>query len=337
MTLTIDSIMTKHILIPLLIVTMPALADHPTVAFGNEASGPIITIAAPTMQRGTWSAGIRTEIIENEAFSDQQLANYADQGIEGVHSVDRVINTSLAVGYGITDDLTVSMRLPYVERKNIREGEIEDDEAEAHAHGDSSGLGDLVLFGQYRVLKLDNTDVALHLGVKAPTGETNDKDDDGHRFETEFQPGTGSWDYLIGGAISHVHDQFGYHANVLYNKTNEGSQSTEIGDILSYNLALTYQLNGEDHSGHNHVHTDSTEIKWDAMIELNGETRRKNKIDGHSEEHSGGTALFVSPGLRVSAGKFGGFISVALPVVENMHGKQTDIDARIVGGFSLSL
>jgi len=337
MTSTVGSAMTKLILIPLLIVTMPVLADHPTVAFGNDASGPIITIAAPTMQGGSWGAGIRTEVIENDAFSDQNLANYADQGIEGVHSVDRIINTSLAVGYGVTDDLTVSIRLPYVERKNIREGEIEDGEAEAHAHGDSSGLGDILLFSQYRVLKLDNTDVAIHLGIKAPTGETDDKDDADHRFETEFQPGTGSWDYLIGGAISHVRDKFGYHANVLFNKTNEGSQSTEIGDILSYNLAMTYQLNGEDHSEHNHVHTDSTAIKWDAIIELNGETRRRNKIGGLSEQHSGGTALFIAPGLRVSAGKLGGFISLALPVVENMNGKQTDIDARIVAGFSLSL
>ena len=332
--------MNKLILTPLLIVTMPVLADHPTVAFGNEASGPIVTIAAPTMQRGTWGAGIRTEVIENDEFSDQKLANYADQGIEGVHSVDRIINTSLAVGYGVTDDLTLSVRLPYVERKNIREGEIEDGEAEAHAHGDSSGLGDLLLFGQYRVLETDSTDITLNLGIKAPTGETNDKDDAGHRFETEFQPGTGSWDYLVGGAISHVNNNFGYHANVLFNKTNEGSQSTEIGDILSYNFAMTYRLNSEEHSEHNHVHhhdADSTDIKWDAIIELNGETRRKNKISGHSEQHSGGTALFISPGVRVTAGKFSGFISVALPVVENMNGKQTNIDARVVAGFSLSL
>ncbi|NQY25994.1 MAG: hypothetical protein HRT92_02310 [Piscirickettsiaceae bacterium] len=332
--------MKKLILAPLLVLTMPVLADHPTVAFGNEASGPIVTIAAATMQRNTWAAGIRTEVIENDEFSDLELANYADQGINGVHSVDRIINTSLAVGYGVTDDLTVGVRLPYVERKNIREGEIEDGEAEAHAHGDSSGLGDLLLFGQYRVFETVSTDITLHLGIKAPTGKTDDKDDAGHRFETEFQPGTGSWDYLIGGAISHVNDKFGYHANVLFNKTNEGSQSTEIGDILSYNFAMTYQLNSEDHSEHNHVHhrnADSAKIKWDAVIELNGETRRKNKIGGLSEQHSGGTALFVSPGLRVTAGKFGGFISIALPVIENMNGKQTDIDARVVAGFSLSL
>jgi hypothetical protein len=332
--------MNKLILILLIFTTMPAIADHPIVAFGSEASGPIITIAAPTMPVDTWGVGIRSEIIENDAFSDQQLIDYADQGIEGVHSVDRIINTSLSVGYGVTDDLTLSVRLPYIERKNIRAGHLEDGDAETHSHGDSSGLGDLLLFGQYRILETGNTDVALLLGTKAPTGKTDDKDDTGVRFETEFQPGTGSWDFLIGGAISHINGNLGYHANVLFNKTGEGSQSTEIGDILSYNLATTYRLNGEDHSQHQHTHhhgSDKTAIKWDAIIELNGETRRKNKIAGHSEAHSGGTAMFVSPGLRVTAGNVGGFISIALPIIENMNGIQTDVDVRLIAGLSITL
>lgn len=319
---------------------MPVYADHPTVAFGNETSGPITTIAATPMPSGTWSAGIRTEVIENDEFSDQQLINYADQGIEGIHSVDRIISSSLSVAYGINDDLTLSARLPYIERKNIREGESEDGDAEAHAHGDSSGLGDLLLFGQYRISESKNTDVSLLLGLKAPTGETGDKDDSGHRFETEFQSGTGSWDFLVGGTISHTNDKFGYHANVLFNETTEGSQSTEIGDILNYNLALTYRLNGEDHSNHKHEHhfdSNKTGITWDAVIELNGETRRKNKISGISEDHSGGTVLLIAPGLRMSAGNIGGFISIGLPIVENLNGQQTDLDVRIVTGLSISL
>lgn len=332
--------MYRFIIVPLFCITVPALADHPTVAFGNEASGPINTIAATTMPAGMWSAGIRTEVIENDEFSDQKLIDYADQGIEGVHSVDRIISTSLSVAYGINDNLTLSARLPYIERKNIREGEIEDGEAEAHGHGDSSGLGDLLLFGQYRISEQDDTEISLLLGLNAPTGETNDKDDGGRRFETEFQPGTGAWGFLIGGAVSHSYKEISYHANVLFNKTTEGSQSTEIGDVLSYNLAITYKLNGEDHSNHDHEHySDSSEtnITWDAVIELNGETRRKNKISGTSEEHSGGTAILLSPGLRVSSGNFSGFISVGVPIIENMNGKQTDLDARIVAGLSISL
>jgi len=332
--------MYRFFAISMIFFTTPVMADHPTIAFGSEGSGPIATIAATPMPSGTWGVGIRTEVIDNDAFSDQELADYADQSLEGVHSIDRIISISLSIAYGINDDLILSARLPYIERKNIRESEIEDGKPEAHTHGDSSGLGDLLLLGQYRFLEKEDTDLGLIFGLKMPTGKTDDKDDDGHRFETEFQPGTGSWDFLIGSSISYTHKQFGYHANVLFNKTTEGSQSTEIGDALSYNITLTYRINGEDHSSHDHVHhvgPSETKVMWDGVLELNGETRRKNKISGQSEENTGGTAILITPGLRVSAGDFGGFLSVGLPIIENMNGEQTDIDARIIAGFSVAL
>ncbi len=92
--------------------------------------------------------------------------------------------------------------------------------------------------GNYRFFSANNVDASILFGVKAPTGNTHEKDNDGIRFESEFQPGTGSWDYIIGTAISLTSGPVGYHANILYNKTTEGSQHTEIGDALSYNAAF---------------------------------------------------------------------------------------------------
>jgi len=60
-------------------------------------------------------------------------------------------------------------------------------------------------------------------------------------------------------------------------------------------------------------------------------------ISGIEDDNSGGSILYLSPGIRVSSGKFGGFISVGLPVIENQNGKQTDIDTRIVAGLSLAI
>jgi len=316
-----------------------AHADHPTIAFGGEGAGPVNTISAKPLLAGTWGFGLRSEIINNDKFSTDQLENFAASGLEGVHSVDKITNTSLSLSYGVTENFSVSARLPYIQRKNIREGELEEGMPEAHTHGDSSGIGDLLLLGQFRALAHNDTDVSVLFGIKAPTGETNEKDNGGIRFETEFQPGTGSWDFFLGGAISKNIGKFGYHANILYNKTMEGSQSTKIGDALCYNAALTYRLS-DSHATHGHEHHDgsgSNELKWDLSIELNGETRRKDKISGHSEENSGGARVFLSPGVRVSSGKFSGFISYGVPIVEDRNGKQTDIDSRIVAGISLAL
>jgi len=198
-----------------------AFADHPTIAFGNEGAGAINTISAQKQPAGSWGFGLRSEVINNDEFSTEQLESFAASGREGVHSIDKITNTSFSLSYGVTEKLGVSLRLPYIERENIREGELEGGIPEAHTHGDSSGIGDLLLLGQYQIFEQSNADVAILFGIKAPTGETNEKDDDGVRFETEFQPGSGSWDVLVGAAISKDNGSFGYHANILYNKTTK--------------------------------------------------------------------------------------------------------------------
>ena len=321
-----------------------AFADHPTVAFGAENVGPISTISAIGTPAGAWGFGLRTEIINNDEFSTEQLEGFAGNGLEGVHSIDSITSTSLSLSYGVTEKLSVNARLPYIKRKNIRESELEGGVPEAHTHGDSSGFGDLLILAQYKVSNSDKTDVSVQFGLKAPVGETDVKDIDGIRFETEFQPGSGSWDFLLGTALSRNINGFSYHANILYNKTAQGSQSTEIGDALSYNAALTYRLGmgdshdpDHDHASHDHTDLESSGVKWDLLIELNGETRGKNEIAGIKDENSGGSVVYLSPGIRLSSGKFGGFISVGMPVIEDQNGKQTDIDTRIVAGVSLAI
>lgn len=314
-----------------------AIADHPTIAFGSESTGAINTISASSLPVGSWGFGVRSEIINNDEFSTEQLEDFAASGLEGVHSIDRITNTSFSISYGATESISISARLPYIKRENIREGELEGGVPEAHTHGDSSGVGDLLLLGQYRVQKRADLDASILFGIKAPAGETDVKDDDGIRFETEFQPGTGSWDFLLGASVSKSSGNIGYHANVLYNKTTEGSQSTEIGDAISYNAAVTYRLN-DDHAAHNHNHSEisSNGLKWDLLVELNGETRQKNKISGSSEVNSGGTTIYVSPGVRISSESLSGFISYGIPAAEDQNGKQTDVDSRIVAGVSIA-
>jgi len=327
---------TTNAFLILSIISTCAYSDHPSVAFGLESAGPINTIAANPAPLGTLAFGLRTEVINNDRFSTEQLVQFGATGQEGIHSVDRISSTSLSVAYGLSNDLTLSARLPYIERKNIRESEAHGEEGEAHSHGDSSGLGDALLLANYRFYQADDLDVSLLFGIKAPSGETQVKDSNGERFETEFQPGTGAWDYLLGAAISQSYGPLAYHANILYNQTTEGSQHTEIGSSLSYNAAVTYRLQTHDHASHSHI-DKPLELKWDLSLEANGISRRENRLHGQLEDNSGGSTLFISPGIKVSANGFGGFISFSLPVIQRQKGQQTDIDNRIVAGISITL
>lgn len=320
------------------LATTGASGDHPTIAFGSESSGPIVTIPGVPLAKGQWTIGLRTEVIEFDAFRDAELTGFAASGREGVHSIDRLANTSVAIGYGLSEDLTISLRFPYSDRKNIREGEIEGGTPEVHAHGDSSGAGDASVFGMYRFVKANDLDASLLFGVKTSSGRTDVKDD-GTRLETELQPGTGSRDVLVGVAVSRQDGGLGYHANVLYHHTTEGSQDTEIGDSFFYNAALSYRLAQMDHShGARADDTAHGHLAWDVLLELNARSQRMNKTLGIDDDNSGGTVVFLSPGLRLSAASgWSGFLSLGVPISEKLKGEQTDTRYRLIAGVSVVL
>lgn len=311
-----------------------AVADHPTVVFGSEHGGPLNTISADSLPAGAWAFGARTEVIDFDELSGPELAGLAEAGVEDVHSVGHIVSTWVSVAYGVSDRFDLSLRLPWVWRDNIREGEIEDGEAEAHGHGNTDGLGDLLLLANYQLFAGRGFRAAVQGGVKMPTGATHESDD-GERLETEFQPGTGSWDFLVGGAISKTYGRFGFHANVLFDATSEGAQDTELGDALLYNAAVVFSPGaGHDHAGHAH-HSMLEEIRWEFTFELNGEQRWRDRESGARERNSGGNVIYASPGIRAALGRFSAFVSFGLPLVDDTNGFQSDVDYRIVGGVAL--
>src|SRR6185312_3855984 len=112
------------------------------------------------------------------------------------------------------------------------------------ARGDTAGLGDASVLGQYRFLenKATGTEAALLLGAKLPTGKTNTYDVFGERFEAEFQPGSGSWDGLFGLAVTQRAGPWSFDANVLYQLVTKGALDTDLGDRFLYNAAVSYRI-----------------------------------------------------------------------------------------------
>lgn len=312
----------------------PALADHPSVGIGTTTAGPVTTIPARPMPAGGWALGVRSELTEFDRFSDGELEGFAAAGLEA-HSVDQVRAHSVSLGYGVTENISLYVRLPFIERDSVREGEFDGIDAEAHLHGDADGIGDLTLLGLYRFLEQENTgaDVALLAGLKMPTGETTDKDREGIEFETEFQPGSGSWDPMLGLATSKRIGVYAFNANVLYVFTQEGARQTDLGDVFSYNAAVSYRLGADDNHHDGPEGLEHGHAGWDLTLELNGERRQQESISGVSDSHSGGNIVYVAPGVRfTSANKWAAFASVGVPVIDNSNGIQTDVSYRVIAG-----
>ena len=158
-----------------------------------------------------------------------------------------------------------------------------------------------------------------------PTGSTTDKDINGERFETEFQPGSGSWNPIVGIAATKRFNSLSLDANVLYTFATKGAQDTNLGDVLSYNLAFSYRVLNEP-------------VAWDLVIEANGEWKGKQEVDGDKDENSGENVIFLSPGIRVSWNeKWSAFISVGFPVSQDLNGIQNETNMRTAVGISVGL
>ena len=177
-------------LFALMLGSVPAAAHHPTGITSTRSGGPIVTIPGTTLQQGAFSAFVNFENTSFDALSDAVLEAAAGRH-DHVHSLGTIQSPSTGFAYGVTDRLMLSLILPYVVRTGIREGHhhhvaggVIDNEAVNR--GDTEGIGDLTVLGQYRFLGESNSfQASLLAGFKAPIGTTSERDREGDRFETE--------------------------------------------------------------------------------------------------------------------------------------------------------
>ena len=321
-----------------LFFSLSSRADHASPSFETGAAGAIMTSPGATLPEKEIVLGASFQLIELDDISDAGL-EVAGAAEQDVHSVDSLLSVSVNIAYGVTDDLTLGVSFPYVERDNVREAHHDETTGmgEAEVAGDSSGIGDLNLFGQYRFYHSPDSDYSIIAGFKAPTGDTDERELEGGLFETEQQPGSGSWDPFFGLAFNRSFDQLGVSGNVLYTIINEGTQQTDLGDIFNYNVALSYRIfspeGGHDH--HSHQHGFNFIDYVDTALEFNGYHRERVDINGETEENSGGHTLYISPGVRIGiAHQWSFYTSAGIPVINDQNGIQSDPDFRVIGGFS---
>jgi hypothetical protein len=340
---------------------MTGHAHHPGGAGSTGGAGPINTISAVTLGEGQTTVGFLFEYTVLNTMSDATLAYDASKH-QHVHSLSAIASPAVSMAYGISNDLTVSARLPYVTRSDIREG--------THAHiagvsvnsatarGGASGIGDASALGQYRFVnnRETGTQWALLAGIKAPTGRTGLKDKNGEIFEAEFSPGNGSWDWSAGLALSQQYGRAALHANVLHTWVGRSAwdeiEPTRLGNRFQYNLAATYRwigaVAGAPGATFTHTHADGTKHthvaaptvssgpSLDVMLEMNGEIHEHQKVAGVIDRHSGGHTLYLAPGLRLSMDKWSAFASVGVPMINDQTGNQAEPSVRVVTGIAVS-
>jgi len=325
------------------LIASPTFAHH-AAPCANGSSGGITVLGPDTIAEGQWFVGASSIYVRPDQRPDEELAALAGQHIHA-HNTDYNLATSAWLAYGITPNLTIAADLPYVHRDDMREGEHSHHGGQAMNEviqlGDVSGVGDLNLLATYRVAQGESGALALIAGIKVPTGSTHKKDNEGERFETEHQPGSGSWDPMIGAAGRANLGLLQLNASAIYQFSGKGAQDTRLGDRAHVGIALSHRFGPAEHhhdepeEGH-HEHGDHAHAaphahsSWDAFVELTGEWEGRQEVAGEIEEFSGGKSVWLTPGARFNTAS--GFTiagGVGLPLWQDIRESHPNNDYRL--------
>ena len=317
-------------------LSAPALADHGIAGGGVSGSGPVVTLEADTLPAGKLAGGLSLRLTEPDAYTDAELIALAAQHVHA-HTTDYNLGATASMAYGLTDHLMLTANLPYVRRRNLREGE--------HSHaggvvsntiqelGTVSGIGDASLMAQY-VLAHDHERgwaFSLLAGVKLATGSTHKLDPSGERLETEHQPGTGSWDPLFGVAAAKRGGAWSVHGSAQYQLSTTGAQDTRLGDRMNVSVAVVYNLTGE-HQHHDKAEPHVDPASWAVMLEPSYEWEGRQRIAGSVEADSGAKVLWLSPGLRFASPRgWSAAVSAGLPLWQEVGRSHPDNSFRVIG------
>lgn len=294
----------------------------------NSGEAFIHTLPGESMSEGRFSTSLRADLQEFDAFSDAELLARASSGVF-THSIDRSIVARAGAVYAVSDTWSIGADLPFVSNRDLREGVDDAGTPDVEANGDQSGLGDLALFAQWKFH--DDAEsrayASFYFGAELPTGRTGERSSEGERLEPDHQPGSGSVDVFAGLACTKSLGTSTLGASVLYTLAGDGSQDSNLGDVLRANAGWGWSPAQS---------ADGPLWRW--MLELNAQWHERMRMDGDVDEDSGGVQVFFAPGVRMtSSSHTSWFASFGVPLYQDLHGEQSETDFRASVGVGFSL
>ena len=160
-----------------------------------------------------------------------------------------------------------------------------------------------------------------------PTGRDDVRNNLGEPLEPSATAGTGSWDYLVGTAFSrYLTPQLTLDASAIYTLRTD-AHDFRLGNRFDASLALAYRF------------TEDLEHypQFGAFVEANVRHLARSKDAGETDPNTGGTALFISPGVRVGFCRNASFtVAPQIPVVQDLNGEQLETSFRVIASFNLT-
>lgn len=291
------------------LVTNIAFADHGP---GTSGSG-FTTLAAETLKSGKFSSSFQFDWTEFDVPGGEP---------EGVDLLDRSFLSTAHIGYGVADNFQLGLTYGYFAAEGNRE--FEDGERVTF---DPDGFTDLWLTGKYRFYQGPAGQLAILGGIKFPTGESNLLNSEGEQVEPAATAGTGAWDGQGGLAYTvPLNSSLTFDASAQYTFRGE-RYDYRLGNRLDAATSLAWRVCGE--------------AKSYPQVSLIAEATlrhvQKSEEDGVDDSDTGGTVLFLSPGVKVSfTERLAASVGVQLPVVQNVNGSLVETSFRLITSLSFA-
>ncbi|NIR32481.1 MAG: transporter [Gammaproteobacteria bacterium] len=232
-----------------------------------------------------------------------------------------VTGSGTVLGYGVTGDLALFGLLPYLDK------ELELDTPSGRVTRGTSGVGDLTVFARYTAVRRDRRArtfrIAPFAGIEAPTGDDDERDALG-RVPQPLQPGSGSWDAVGGVVATYFTPRFQLDGQIAY-QANQEANDFELGDTVHIDAALQYRLLPRELGG------GLPDFLYGVM-EINLVWRDENRIDGRADRDSGGTQVFVTPGLQYVSRRWVAEAAAQVPIVQDLNGDALEDDVIVRAG-----
>ncbi|MDK8462328.1 transporter [Marinobacter sp. SS13-12] len=229
------------------------------------------------------------------------------------------------LGYGVTSRFAVFGIIPYFFNK-----ELDVTTPLGRVERDTSGFGDVSLFGRYTLYKKDYTGstfrVAPVFGLTAPTGDDNDSDRFGE-LPRPLQAGDGAWDGFGGVVTSYQTLQYQVDGQLLY-RENGRHDGFARGDETRFDASLQYRIWPRSLKG-----VPGTPGFVYALLESNVIHRERDELQSGTDADSGGTQWLLAPGLQYVSRGWIVEGTVQLPVAEDSNGDAIEDDYIVRVGF----
>lgn len=243
--------------------------------------------------------------------------------------IKRAAKTALLqVDYVFSESFALSALIPYIWSSE------EVDQFNQSLVLETNGIGDIAVVGQFKIPIIDEQPLVVGGGVKFPTGATQKvNENDGFTLPANLQPGTGSFDaiFLTSYQTSFTSRKSLLLTGSMYYRVNTTSDNLTFHNRYKFGNELQIFAGFSD----NYV-TGGFTSSPSILFRLRHTA--KDQIEDFANDNTGGTWLYLVPGLNLNVTEniiLG--VSADLPVFRDLNGFQITTSKKITASLQINL